>query len=55
MTSGKLLTSGEKSITLYAKNPSSNTEITGGTMRAENKALGLFADKAIIKLGGTTK
>lgn len=24
-------------------------------MRAENKALGLFADKAIIKLGGTTK
>ncbi|KDE69207.1 autotransporter-associated N-terminal domain-containing protein, partial [Fusobacterium necrophorum] len=55
MTDGSISISGEKSITLYAKdssNTNSKTKITKGSIEAKDKALGLFADNASIELGG---
>jgi fusobacterium outer membrane protein (fragment) len=48
---GKIATSGEGAITLYAKGKDSVTDIYSGTITAKNKALGLFADGATVKLG----
>ena len=52
---GKIATSGEGAITLYAKGKDSVTNIDSGTIIAKNKALGLFADEATVKLGGGSK
>ena len=43
MTAGSILTSGEKSISLYANN-GATTKISKGSITAKNAALGLFAD-----------
>ncbi|WP_261665751.1 autotransporter-associated N-terminal domain-containing protein, partial [Fusobacterium necrophorum] len=50
MTDGSIKTFGEKSISLYSKE-NIKTKITKGTITAEGKALGLFADKATVELG----
>ncbi|WP_146966558.1 autotransporter-associated N-terminal domain-containing protein [Pseudoleptotrichia goodfellowii] len=51
MTGGSILTSGEKSISLYAKGTTATTKIVKGDITAENKALGLYADNTEIELG----
>ena len=51
MTGGSILTSGEKSISLYAKGATATTKIVKGDITAENKALGLYADNTEIELG----
>ncbi len=58
MTDGSVKTSGEKSISLYAKGngtvTSTETKITKGTITAENRALGLFADRTTVELGDSS-
>ena len=51
LNKGNIATSGEGAITLYAKGKDSVTDIYSGTITAKNKALGLFADGATVKLG----
>ena len=53
MTGGSILTSGEKSISLYANN-GATTKISKGNITAEDAALGLFADNTTIELGAGT-
>ena len=53
MTGGSILTSGEKSISLYANN-GATTKISKGSITAEDAALGLFADNTTIELGAGT-
>ena len=53
MTGGSILTSGEKSISLYANN-GATTKISKGSISAEGTALGLFADNTTIELGAST-
>ena len=53
MTDGSILTSGEKSISIYANN-GSTTKISKGIVAAENGALGLFADDTVIELGANS-
>ena len=53
MTAGSILTSGEKSISLYANN-GATTKISKGSISAEGAALGLFADNTTIELGAST-
>ena len=54
MTGGSVLTSGEKSISMYANNSSEYTKILKGSITAEEGALGLFADNTTIELGAST-
>ena len=54
MTGGSVLTSGEKSISMYANNSSEYTKILKGSITAEGGALGLFADNTTIELGAST-
>ena len=53
MTAGSILTSGEKSISLYA-NSGATTKISKGSISAEGSALGLFADNTTIELGASS-
>ena len=55
MTGGFLKASGEQSISLYSKGSSSITNITGGTIVAGNKAVGLYADGSTIGIKNPTK
>ncbi|QNE68857.1 autotransporter-associated N-terminal domain-containing protein [Fusobacterium hwasookii] len=54
MTGGSVLTSGEKSISMYANNKSDYTKISKGSITAEGGALGLFADNTTMELGAST-
>ena len=54
MKGGSVLTSGEKSISMYANNSSEYTKILKGSITAEGGALGLFADNTTIELGAST-
>ena len=54
MTGGSILTSGEKSISMYANNKSDYTKISKGSITAEGGALGLFADDTTMELGAST-
>ncbi|WP_338967496.1 autotransporter-associated N-terminal domain-containing protein [Fusobacterium polymorphum] len=54
MTGGSILTSGEKSISMYANNKSDYTKISKGSITAEGGALGLFADNTTMELGAST-
>ncbi|QYR54081.1 autotransporter-associated N-terminal domain-containing protein [Fusobacterium hwasookii] len=54
MTGGSILTSGEKSISMYANNSSEYTKISKGSITAEGGALGLFADNTTMELGAST-
>ena len=49
---GRITTSGEGAISLYAKGSDSTTNIEAGSITAKDKALGLFADEAKVNLGG---
>ena len=55
MTGGLLKAAGEQSISLYSKGSSSITDITGGTIVAGNKAVGLYADSSTIGIKNPTK
>ena len=54
MTDGSVLTSGEKSISMYANEKSEYTKILKGSITAEGGALGLFADNTTIELGASS-
>ncbi|QYR61301.1 autotransporter-associated N-terminal domain-containing protein [Fusobacterium polymorphum] len=54
MTGGSVLTSGEKSISMYANNSSEYTKISKGSITAEGGALGLFADNTTMELGASS-
>ena len=55
MTGGLLKASGNQSISLYSKGSSSTTNITGGTIAAGDKAVGLYADGSTIGISNPTK
>ena len=55
MTGGLLKASGNQSISLYSKSSSSTTNITGGTIAAGDKAVGLYADGSTIGISNPTK
>ena len=55
MTGGLLKAAGNQSISLYSKGSSSTTNITGGTIVAGNKAVGLYADSSTIGIKNPTK
>ena len=54
MTGGSVLTSGEKSISMYANNSSEYTKILKGSITAQGGALGLFADNTTMELGASS-
>ena len=54
MTGGSVLTSGEKSISMYANNSSEYTKILKGSITAQEGALGLFADNTTMELGASS-
>ena len=54
MTDGSVLTSGEKSISMYANDKSEYTKILKGSITAEGGALGLFADNTTMELGANS-
>ncbi|MHB9315035.1 autotransporter-associated N-terminal domain-containing protein, partial [Fusobacterium polymorphum] len=54
MTGGSILTSGEKSISMYANNSSEYTKISKGSITAQGGALGLFADNTTMELGASS-
>ena len=54
MTGGSILTSGEKSISMYANNSSEYTKILKGSITAQGGALGLFADNTTMELGASS-
>ena len=55
MTGGLLKAAGNQSISLYSKGSSSTTNITGGTIVAGDKAVGLYADGSTIGIKNPTK
>ena len=54
MTGGSILTSGEKSISMYANDKSEYTKISKGNITAQGGALGLFADNTTMELGASS-
>ncbi|ALF21213.1 autotransporter domain-containing protein [Fusobacterium animalis] len=54
MTGGSVLTSGEKSISMYANDESEYTKISKGNITAQGGALGLFADNTTMELGANS-
>ncbi|WP_338996261.1 autotransporter-associated N-terminal domain-containing protein [Fusobacterium animalis] len=54
MTGGSVLTSGEKSISMYANDKSEYTKISKGNITAQGGALGLFADNTTMELGANS-
>ena len=54
MTGGSVLTSGEKSISMYANDKSEYTKILKGNITAQGGALGLFADNTTMELGANS-